>query len=173
MASSAIRRSYATLPSSKLLPEHVLHARFAKNNTILTLSRRVYQPSSELDLTNIPADVEPKDIYNQRQMIDMIRPRQEALITVSTGQLGFRGTSKSTYDAAFQTSARMFGLMVDKGLTTKNLEIVTRNFGESREAFFKALFGKEGTRIRPLIKRLTDGTRLKFGGDRAPNKQRK
>lgn len=172
MAYSVVRR-YASLPPSKLLPEHVLHARFSKNNTILTLSRRVHRSPSELELPNIPSDVEPKDVYNQNQMIDMIRPQQEALITVSTGQLGFRGTSKSTYDAAFQTTARMFALMAEKGLTTKNVELVTRNFGESREAFFKALFGKEGTRIRPLIKRISDGTRLKFGGDRAPNKQRK
>lgn len=148
-------------------PEHMLHCMFTRNNTILTLSRRVqkYKPSAEV------ANKGP-NYLDQAALIDIVRPQQEVILTVSTGQLGFKGTKKSTYDAAFQTSARMFELMEQKGLLNKNIELVTRNFGQNRTAFFSVLFGKEGTKVRPLIKRVTDGTRIKFGGDRSPNKRR-
>jgi ribosomal protein S11 len=52
------------------------------------------------------------------------------------------------------------------------VEVIMRGFGPGREAFQKALLGSEGHLIRPLVKRVSDATRLKFGGARSPNVRR-
>ena len=49
----------------------------------------------------------------------------------------------------------------------KRLEVVFRDFGPGREAFTKVLLGSEGRNIRGLVSRVTDATRLKFGGTRS------
>lgn len=162
---TSLARSYATWRRGgfKRDPEHVLHCLFTRNNTVLTLSRRVHRVR--------PEAVDGGEL-DQAALIDLVRPQQEVLFTVTTGQLGFRGTKKSTYDAAYQTAAKMFDRMAERKLLDRDIELVTRNFGENRQAFFNALMGKEGTHVRPLVKRITDGTRIKFGGDRAPNRRR-
>ena len=48
------------------------------------------------------------------------------------------------------------------------IEVVMRGFGPGREAFQKALLGTEGLMIKPMIVRVCDATRLKFGGCRSP-----
>lgn len=148
------------LPSTQ--PPLVLHCGFGRNNTILTLSRRVYKyerPPQKPEL-------------EQEYMIDQVRPNQEVLLTVTTGQLGFKGTHKGTYDAAFQTAAKMFKEMEDKGYIGEPIELVTRNFGQNRHAFFATLMGREGVKVSKFIRQITDATRIKFGGDRSPNKRR-
>lgn len=52
--------------------------------------------------------------------------------------------------------------------TGVGIEVVLRGFGQGREAFQKALLGTEGQMIKPMIVKVTDGTRLKFGGTRSP-----
>jgi small subunit ribosomal protein S11 len=49
---------------------------------------------------------------------------------------------------------------------------VYRGFGPGREAVTKAILGAEGKRIRPLIVKLADSTRLKFGGVRSKKPRR-
>ena len=48
------------------------------------------------------------------------------------------------------------------------IEVVMRGYGPGREAFQKALLGQEGQMVKPFVVRVTDGTRLKFGGARSP-----
>ena len=48
------------------------------------------------------------------------------------------------------------------------IEVVLRGYGPGREAFQKALLGQEGRDINQLVSKVTDGTRLKFGGTRSP-----
>lgn len=62
----------------------------------------------------------------------------------------------------------------DKGLLPQiqKLELVYRGFGAGREAVTKAILGAEGKRIRPLIVKLADSTRLKFGGTRSKKPRR-
>jgi small subunit ribosomal protein S11 len=62
----------------------------------------------------------------------------------------------------------------DQGLLTqiKKLEIVYRGFGPGREAASKVIMGSEGSNIRNKIVKLTDATRLKFGGTRSPAPRR-
>lgn len=52
--------------------------------------------------------------------------------------------------------------------TGVGIEVVLRGFGAGREAFQKALLGTEGSMIKPMIVRVSDATRLKFGGCRSP-----
>lgn len=54
------------------------------------------------------------------------------------------------------------------GGSREGIEVVLRGFGPGREAFQKALLGNDGTLIKPLVVKVTDATRLKFGGTRSP-----
>lgn len=65
----------------------------------------------------------------------------------------------------------------DKGLlggrnAIKEVELVYRGFGPGREAVTKAILGNEGKLFRPLINKLSDSTRLKFGGTRSKKPRR-
>jgi small subunit ribosomal protein S11 len=147
--------------NGKQVVGYVLHGKFTNNNAILTLARRYIRVGKLAE-----------KLSEQERIIDQVRPRQEPVCSISAGQLGFRGSKKSGYEASFQTSSRMFQYMEEKGLLNRKIEIVFRNFGEGREAFLNVLNGKEGTKIRPLVNRVTDGSKIRFGGDRPPGKRR-
>ena len=59
-----------------------------------------------------------------------------------------------------------------KGGYIRHLEVVLRSFGPGREAVTKILLGAEGRALRGRIVRVTDGTRLKFGGTRSKKPRR-
>lgn len=65
-------------------------------------------------------------------------------------------------------------LIQDKGLTAEiqQLEVVLRGFGAGREAVTKALLGTEGRLLRNKVSKVTDATRLKFGGTRSKKPRR-
>jgi small subunit ribosomal protein S11 len=146
--------------NGKLTIGYVLSGTFTKNNTMLTLAKRYRRVGSAT------ATMSAQDL-----LIEQVRPPQEVVTSVTAGMLGFRGSKKSQYEAAFRTCAEMFKRMDDLKLN-KKVELVLRQFGEGREAFLNVLNGKEGTRTRPLIYRVTDGTRLNYGSNRAPVKRR-
>ena len=56
----------------------------------------------------------------------------------------------------------------DDSVKTRGIEVILRGYGNGREAFQKAILGPEGRLIKNLVKKVTDGTRLKFGGVRSP-----
>lgn len=62
----------------------------------------------------------------------------------------------------------------EKGITPqiKRLEVVLRGFGAGREAVTKAILGLEGRWLRPKVVKVSDATRLKFGGTRSPKPRR-
>jgi len=93
---------------------------------------------------------------------------------VSTGNIGFRKSGRSTYDATHQLSAWVMNRLETQGILPeiKELEVIYRGFGKGREAFTKVLLGQEGTKIRDRVVRVTDATRLKFGGTRSPKPRR-
>jgi small subunit ribosomal protein S11 len=128
-------------------------------------------------------------------------PSRNPILSLSCGSLGLRRAQRSTYDAAFQLCAYFFRKMAEKqwkiggskdpyknknpwqtienitrpvrgGSYGLGIEVVLRGFGPGREAFQKALLGTEGRKIKPLIGRVTDATRLKFGGTRSPQVRR-
>ncbi|KAF2735223.1 translational machinery component [Polyplosphaeria fusca] len=106
--------------------------------------------------------------------ITLTAPDRNPLISVSCGNIGFRKAGRGSYDAAYQLAAFVMSRIQDKGLLVQiqRLEVVYRGFGQGREAVTKALLGNEGKKVRPLVVKLTDGTRLKFGGVRSPRPRR-
>jgi small subunit ribosomal protein S11 len=54
----------------------------------------------------------------------------------------------------------------------RNVEVVLRGYGKGREAVVKALMGNEGRGLRDKVIRVSDATRLKFGGTRSPKPRR-
>ncbi|KAF1941844.1 mitochondrial ribosomal protein-like protein subunit S18 [Clathrospora elynae] len=106
--------------------------------------------------------------------LTLSRPNRDPLISVSCGNIGFRKAGRGTYDAGYQLAAFVMSRILDKGLLPQiqKLELVYRGFGPGREAVTKAILGAEGKRIRGLIVKLSDSTRLKFGGTRSKKPRR-
>ena len=107
--------------------------------------------------------------HKHNTVLTLTRPNGSPLLVRSCGHLGFRKSQRSGYDPAYQLATHMFGQIQEKGLLMeiKRLEVVFRDFGPGREAFTKVLLGSEGRNIRGLVSRVTDATRLKFGGTRS------
>lgn len=106
--------------------------------------------------------------------LTLTRPDRNPIISVSTGNIGFRKAGRGTYDAAYQLGSYVMGRIHEQGLMTQitRLELVLRGFGPGREAVTKVLLGSEGMGLRPRIVKVTDSTRLKFGGTRSPKPRR-
>ncbi|MCJ1411222.1 hypothetical protein MMC19_005310 [Ptychographa xylographoides] len=106
--------------------------------------------------------------------ITLTRPDRNPIFAVSTGNLGFRKAARGTYDAAYQLGAYMMNRIQQQGLLKEiyEVELVLRGFGDGREAIKKILLGSEGMGLRPRIVRVTDATRLKFGGTRSKKPRR-
>ncbi|CAA9958611.1 mitochondrial ribosomal protein [Pyrenophora teres f. maculata] len=104
----------------------------------------------------------------------LTKPNRDPLISVSCGNIGFRKAGRGTYDAAYQLAAFLMSRIQDKGLLPQiqKLELTYRGFGSGREAVTKAILGAEGKKVRPLIVKLSDSTRLKFGGTRSKKPRR-
>lgn len=95
-------------------------------------------------------------------------------IHLSAGQLGFRKSQRSEYEAGYQVSARLFKMIEDQKLLSPNdkVELVLKNFGKGREAFLNALQGREGSMVKDHVVRISDATKLKFGGTRSKKLRR-
>jgi small subunit ribosomal protein S11 len=110
-------------------------------------------------------------VYSHRHntTITLTRPNGNPLLSLSCGHLGFRKSQRSGYDPSYQLSSHVFSRIQEKGLLLdiQRLRLVFRGFGPGRDAFTKVLLGNEGKNIRSLITRVTDSTRIKFGGTRS------
>ncbi|KAH8165046.1 hypothetical protein CIB48_g3181 [Xylaria polymorpha] len=106
--------------------------------------------------------------------ITVTKPNRNAIVSISAGNLGFKKAKRGTYDAAYQLCAHVLDKLNQGGWHRKitALEVVLRGFGAGREAATKVLLGNEGRQLRPNIKRVSDSTRLKFGGTRSPKPRR-
>jgi len=93
-------------------------------------------------------------------------------VSLSAGNVGFRKSHRGTYDAAYQLAAHAFKAIEDKNIKPRGVEVVLRGFGQGREAVVKALLGQEGRFLRPVLKRVSDATRLKFGGTKSKKMRR-
>ncbi|KAI2602384.1 translational machinery component [Hypoxylon sp. NC1633] len=106
--------------------------------------------------------------------VTVTKPNRSAIISMSSGNIGFKKSKRGSYDAAYQLTA----FVVDKlhqGNWHKNIdkmEVVLRGFGQGREAATKVLLGSEGRLLRDKIVKVSDATRLKFGGTRSPKPRR-
>lgn len=108
--------------------------------------------------------------------ITLTKPNRDALISISCGNIGFKGAGRSSYDAAYQLAAFVMARIQDMGhipqIEQHKLELIYRGFGAGREAVTKAILGSEGSKIRAHIVKLSDSTRLKFGGTRSRKPRR-
>lgn len=143
--------------------KYILNCLFTKNNTHFTYS-------AVMEDVNFLKNNEQLS-YNEKFLYYLNLP-QRVKFSLSTGCLGFRKAARGEYEAAFQTSAKVFQMIQDKKLMNKDIEIVMNDFGKGRAAFVAALNGKEGTQIRKNVIRISDKTPLKFGGVRAPRIRR-
>lgn len=131
--------------------------------------------SLESDLLKQPyADRSPPHhlhVYSHKHntIITLTRPNGNPMMSIGCGQIGFRKGGRKGFDPAYQLSAHALAQIQERGhlLEIKRLEIVYRGFGNGREAFTKVLLGNEGQNIRGLVSRVTDSTRIKFGGTRS------
>ena len=106
--------------------------------------------------------------------ITVSKPNREPLFSLSAGNIGFRKSQRGSFDAAYQLAIYSMGKIHERGILINmdKLEVVLRGFGAGREAFQKALLGSEGKGIKGKVTRVTDSTRLKFGGVRSRNVRR-
>jgi len=107
--------------------------------------------------------------HKHNTIVTLTRPNGNPIFNISCGNLGFRKSQRSGYDPAFQLSSHVLAQIQERGLLLEiqKLELVFRGFGAGREAFTKVLLGNEGRHIRGLVSRVTDSTRIKFGGTRS------
>jgi small subunit ribosomal protein S11 len=106
--------------------------------------------------------------------ITLTSPGRDPIISVSCGNIGFRKSARKHYDSAFQLASYVMTRMQDRGINAqiKQMEVVLRGFGAGREAVTKALLGLEGSKLRGKIVKVSDATRLKFGGTRSKKPRR-
>ncbi|THD00009.1 hypothetical protein EYZ11_000461 [Aspergillus tanneri] len=107
--------------------------------------------------------------HKHNTLLTLTRPNGNPMLSMGCGHLGFRKAGRGGYDPAYQLTAHVFGQMQERGYLPeiKRLEVVLRGFGAGREAFTKVLLGNEGRNVRGLVSRVTDSTRIKFGGTRS------
>lgn len=150
--------------NTKIL-KHVLHCRFRKNNTFLTLTK------VEVDMNH--EHNHPEESFNEKVLYYLTLP-QHVVLSQSTGYVGFRKAQRGEYEASFQLTSHIFKIIKERRLLeqSNNLEVVVSEFGKGRKAFFDALKGKEGLGIRPYVTRLSDMSTVKFGGVRSPSRRR-
>ncbi|GMM35646.1 mitochondrial 37S ribosomal protein YmS18 [Saccharomycopsis crataegensis] len=142
--------------------KNILYCNFGRNNTHLALVSVIE------DLNFLKNN--PELSYNDK-MLYYLRLPQKLRIHLSCGNVGFRKAARGEYEAAFQTTVKMFKLIEERKLFD-DLEVDLRNFGKGRAAFQAALLGKEGLKIKPLVTKLSESTKLKFGGVRSPRERR-
>lgn len=143
--------------------KYTLHCNFGKNNTHMTLTAEI----EDLNFLERKANL----TYNQKVLYYLTLP-QKVVLSHATGHFGFRKAQRGEYEAAFQTATAFFKKMEERGFLDKPLELVLSEFGKGRQAFVAALEGKEGNKIRDLVVRVSDHTKVKFGGNRSPRRRR-
>ena len=139
---------------------------------------------SASDLKERPKTIAERRLHNTYHLhvyahkhnthITFTRPNFNPMLSLSAGNLSFRKANRGTYDAAYQLASYTFSRIQEQGWMNdiKNVEVILRGFGVGREALTKALLATEGRNLRSRIIRVTDATRLKFGGTRSEKPRR-
>ena len=148
--------------SPDLHKPHRLHVYATKHNTHITF----VQPPKPASQT-LTSSANSNSAADQKKMVDV-------LLSVSTGNIGFRKAGRGSYDAAYQLGAWTLNQIHEKGMLSgvKNLQVVLRGFGAGRDAVTKVILGSEGRNIRGKIGSVVDATRLKLGGPRSKKPRR-
>lgn len=106
--------------------------------------------------------------------VTVTKPNRDAIVSLSCGNLGFKKSQRKNYDSAYQLGAYVIDKLQQQGWHNKitSLEVVLRGFGPGREAITKVIMGNEGRLLRNKIKKVSDSTRVKFGGTRSKKPRR-
>ncbi|ESZ94736.1 hypothetical protein SBOR_4848 [Sclerotinia borealis F-4128] len=106
--------------------------------------------------------------------VTLTRPNREPIMSLSCGNIGFKNAGRKHYDSAFQLASVVMTRIHERaiGREISKIELVLRGFGAGREAVTKALLGTEGKWLRGKVVKVTDATRLKFGGTRSKKPRR-
>lgn len=106
--------------------------------------------------------------------VTVTKPNREPIVSLSCGNLGFKKSHRKTYDAAYQLGAYVVDKLQQQGLhnVIGKMEVCLRGFGQGREAVTKVLMGTEGSLLRDKVSKVSDSTRLKFGGTRSKRPRR-
>ncbi|KAH7310434.1 hypothetical protein B0I35DRAFT_438978 [Stachybotrys elegans] len=106
--------------------------------------------------------------------ITVTKPNRDAIISLSCGNIGFKKSRRGTFDAGYSLTKYVLERLVYTGWPPKmqRLEVVLRGFGQGRDAATKVLMSPEGKILRDKIVRVSDSTRIKFGGTRSQRRRR-
>lgn len=134
---------------------HRLNMYFTKRNTHITLSAP--PPTTSPNASNATA-----------------LKSYSVLLSLSTGNIGFRKAGRGSYDAAWQLAAFTFKRIQERALLRGDVavELILRGFGAGREAVTKAMLGQEGRFLKNKVCSVSDATRLKIGGARSKKPRR-
>lgn len=161
--SNTIRKP--ALPANLKVVLWKMYAQFHPHNTICSFVAVVEDPDFIKNNSHLS--------YNQQVLYYMRLPHYPK-IHLSAGMLGFRKSNRAEYEAGYQVSTNFFKMIEEKKLLAPNdkIEVIMSDFGKGRDAFISALNGKEGSFVRPHVSRVTDATKLKFGGVRSKKLRR-
>lgn len=98
-------------------------------------------------------------------LLTLCDPKGNAIISASSGALGFKGSRKSTPFAAAKVGEILGEKAQQMGM--KDAEVVVRGVGAGRESALRAFTGKGIS-----ITRIVDMTPVPFNGVRAPKPRR-
>jgi small subunit ribosomal protein S11 len=106
--------------------------------------------------------------------ITLTKPNREPILSLSAGNINFKKANRGSFDAAYQLVTYAITQIVERGILQEieKLEIVLRGYGAGREALQKVLLGTEGQLVKYKVYRITESTRLKFGGTKSHNVRR-
>ncbi|KAL4879496.1 translational machinery component [Aspergillus karnatakaensis] len=114
--------------------------------------------------------------HKHNTLLCLTEPNGNPMISMSAGNIGFRKSKRGGFDAAYQLTSHVFALIQERGWLIgdkiQKLEVVYRGFSQGRDGFTKVLLANEGKHIRNLVFRVSDSTRIKFGGTRSQRVRR-
>ncbi|KTW25796.1 hypothetical protein T552_03409 [Pneumocystis carinii B80] len=105
-------------------------------------------------------------------IITLTNSNYNPIICISSGMVGFKKGQRGGYEAGYQTCMSLFKKMMEKNIYPTQFEIILRGFGKGREAIFKCVNGIEGLPFKSSVSRITDATRINFGGVRSRKARR-
>jgi small subunit ribosomal protein S11 len=160
------------------LSNSLLFETLEKSSVRASFKRDRLDPSWPAAVPEREDDHEPYHfhIYSHKHNthITVTKPNRDAIISLSCGNIGFRKMRRKHYDSAYQLAAYVLERLYHGGWHEKisKLEVVLRGFGQGRFAATKVLMSPEGKPLRSKITKVSDSTRLKFGGTRSKNPRR-
>jgi small subunit ribosomal protein S11 len=165
---------FAMANLSKVLGGDVADSEYGEETTIASLTRDLMSGRE----SSLPEEQEPYHfhVYSHKHNthVTVTKPNRNPIISLSCGNIGFRKSRRKQYDAAYQLTVYVLERLYDAGWDRRidRMEVVLRGFGQGREAATKVLLGTEGSKLRDKIVRVSDATRIKFGGTKSRNPRR-